>query len=147
MSANYWLLLALGAAMLWGIAYTLDERVMEHMAVTQFMFLSGVFCTVLLGGWLLATGQMASLPQRVMDTPPLILWSSLSITLTASVAILASIKLANASIAALLEISYPIFTILFAWLIFGKVQVNLPVICGGGLILAGSFIVARFADF
>ncbi|MCD8497767.1 MAG: EamA family transporter [Alphaproteobacteria bacterium] len=41
----------------------------------------------------------------------------------------------------MIEITYPVFTILFAWLLYRDVQVNLHTALGGLLIFAGVGII------
>lgn len=47
----------------------------------------------------------------------------------------------NATLASLIEISYPFFVALFAWLFFREVQVSVPTIVGGLMILGGVTVV------
>jgi drug/metabolite transporter (DMT)-like permease len=47
----------------------------------------------------------------------------------------------NATLASLIEISYPLFVAFFAWLFFREVQWNLPTIVGGLLTLGGVAVV------
>ncbi len=47
----------------------------------------------------------------------------------------------NATVASLIEISYPLFVALFAWLFFRELQINWQTALGGLLILSGVSIV------
>lgn len=54
-----------------------------------------------------------------------------------------SIDKLGASMAAMIEISYPLFVVLFCYLLMGT-TVNWAVLLGGGLIFAGSCVIMLF---
>ena len=58
-----------------------------------------------------------------------------------TVLIYLSIGSKNASLASLLEISYPAFVILFAYLLFRQVHVNAAAILGGLMTLLGAVLI------
>jgi len=43
----------------------------------------------------------------------------------------------NPTLASLIEISYPLFVVLFTWLFFREFQLNMMTLCGGLLVLIG----------
>ena len=47
----------------------------------------------------------------------------------------------NPSLVALIEISYPIFVVMFSWIFFRQMELNVMTFCGGLLILAGVSII------
>jgi len=47
----------------------------------------------------------------------------------------------NATLASLIEITYPVFVVFFACLFFRQLQINLSVIAGGILILIGAGLI------
>ena len=47
----------------------------------------------------------------------------------------------NATLASLIEISYPFFVALFAWVFFREIQFNWQTLVGGALILGGVAVV------
>ncbi len=55
--------------------------------------------------------------------------------------ILYSISLKNATMANIIEISYPVFTFFFAWLLFRDVQLNTAAALGGLLIFSGIAVI------
>ena len=52
-----------------------------------------------------------------------------------------SVNSKNATLARLIEITYPVFVVLFAYLFFRQVHVNTSVILGGLMILVGAGLV------
>ena len=53
-----------------------------------------------------------------------------------------SIKNSNATIAGLIEISYPLFIILFSYLFFNEVNINKYTLIGGGLVMSGILVIS-----
>ena len=71
-------------------------------------------------------------------------WTILAITVTstAGAALLyLSINNKNATLASLIEITYPVFVIFFAYVLFRQIHVNLSVAIGGLFILSGAVII------
>ena len=71
-------------------------------------------------------------------------WTVLSVAVTsllARVLLFVSIDRKNATMAGLIEISYPIFIALFTWLLFREVHLTWTSALGGLLIVAGAVIV------
>jgi drug/metabolite transporter (DMT)-like permease len=67
---------------------------------------------------------------------------AIAVTSTAgAVFLFLSIDSKNATLTSLIEISYPIFVVLFAYLFFKQVHINLSVMLGGLLILTGTAII------
>ena len=56
-----------------------------------------------------------------------------------------SIVSKNATIAGMIEISYPLFIALFAYLIFRESELNWGIAAGGALIMAGVLTVYWFS--
>lgn len=55
--------------------------------------------------------------------------------------LIASIAGKNATLAALIEISYPVFVVFFAWILFGEYDLTPRVMLGAGLIVAGVLLI------
>jgi drug/metabolite transporter (DMT)-like permease len=47
----------------------------------------------------------------------------------------------NPTLVALIEISYPIFVVFFAWLFFREMQLNPMTLCGGLLVVSGVAVI------
>ena len=135
----HWLFYAALAAAFWGLNYVLEEKLLETFSVLQMLFFSSSFITVLMGGYCYFFGL---LPGRNFLRTVHKRW--LVIMMVSHVAaiylILLSIQMAAAHQAAIVEISYPLFTVLFTWLLF-KVKIHWSFFVGGGLILGGSYII------
>lgn len=138
-------LLAFMASALWGLTYTLDEKVLEDIPPVKLYFLHCVVGLFISGSvWIANGGKISELyPSASESANRKILMASMLIGCMAGLAIIASIVRLGASLAAILEISYPIFVLAFSWILFGKTT-NRSVMVGGALIFLGSAIIIVF---
>lgn len=140
-----WFYYAMAASVLWGFGYALSERVVKDDLPTSFFVLTqGLIGVVLYLGISLYFGTLKS-GFEALQTNPRIMLPLLMVaasTTTGIFFIYMAIAEKNASMANLIEISYPFFTILFAWLLFRDVQVSWTTALGGLLIFSGVGIIA-----
>jgi drug/metabolite transporter (DMT)-like permease len=134
--------LAVVAAVLWGLTYCLDERVLSSLSVAKLYFLHCVCGALVAGAILLFQGESVGSLFRfdaAKASLPLVTLTLVTAT-AAALAILGSIQLLGANKSAVLEISYPLFVALFSVLLF-KGQLQLPVVIGGAFIFVGAAII------
>lgn len=135
-------MLAFLAAVLWGLTYCLDEKVLDSLSVPKLYLLHST-CGVLVAGAILLW-QGHSLGGLLHVAPASVSLPLLAVTLVtataAAFAILGSIQLLGAGTSAVLEISYPLFVAVFSVLLFHG-QLELPVVIGGIFIFIGSAII------
>jgi drug/metabolite transporter (DMT)-like permease len=140
-----WILLAIMASVIWGLCYSVDEQVFKRISVPTFMFLSAFTGLVITGIVSLASGKFYD-DIEAMRTDAGTFWLVVTGILCATLAgflILISIQQGkNATLAALLEVSYPIFTVVFSLILFGHNTLNWSTILGGALIFSGVFLIA-----
>ena len=136
-----WYLYALGAAVVWGIHYPLVDYALKRFSLATVLFLTALpilLLTPLLAGRLAA--DLANM--RAMSLRELAPVLALCVTTVLGSALLfVSIAGKNATLASLIEITYPAFVALFAWLLFRDVQLTPTVAAGGLLILAGVSLI------
>ncbi len=135
-------ILAFVAAVLWGLTYCLDERVLESLSVPKLYFLHSL-CGVLVAGAILlcqgnSIGSLLHIDRATISLP--LVAVTLVTATAAAFAILGSIQLLGAGTSAVLEISYPLFVALFSVLLF-QGQLELPLVIGGIFIFIGSAII------
>jgi|GEM_PF-573094 drug/metabolite transporter (DMT)-like permease len=139
---NLGFVLAVLAAVLWGLTYCLDERVLSSLSVFKLYFLH-CLCGLVVAGVILLMQGSSPAALLTIDTSkaslPLV-GLTLATATAAALAILGSIQLLGASKSAVLEISYPLFVALFSMLFFSG-QLQLPVMIGGVFIFIGSAII------
>jgi drug/metabolite transporter (DMT)-like permease len=139
-----WIVYALAAAIIWGISYAASGRVIERgMTPLVFFFLytfSGAAAAALAMALMGKTGALWT-EFRALGGD----WVWLAVAVASSVAggllIYIAIGEKNATLASLIEISYPFFVAVFAWVFFRETQFNWSTILGGVLILGGVGIV------
>jgi drug/metabolite transporter (DMT)-like permease len=133
-------ILAFAAAVLWGLTYCLDEKVLESLSVPKLYFLHSLCGVFVAAGILMAQGtSLAGMFHVDRAAMPLLAVTLVTAT-AAAFAILGSIQALGAGTSAVLEISYPLFVALFSVLLF-KGQLELPVVIGGLFIFIGSAII------
>lgn len=139
-----WLLYALGASMLWGLNYSLNERVfqgkVQPATLLIFQGLASALIALAVGFPRLAQDLKSLQEDR---TTLLIAGGALLTYGLGNLLISLSIQAKNATLAGLVELSYPIFTVLFTYLLFRQLHLNSSVIAGGALILIGIVLVSR----
>lgn len=139
-----WFVYALSAAVIWGVSYAASGRAIERgISPVTFFFLYTLVGAALGLGSLAAMGRLAALPSEFRGLGADWVWLVIAVVTSAvgSLLIYLAIGEKNATVASLIEISYPFFVALFAWLFFRQTQAGLPTIVGGVLILAGVAIV------
>lgn len=136
-----WYVAALGAALVWGVHYPLIDYALKRVSIVTVLLLTAlpiVLIAPLFGRALLA--DMGSL--RAMESGERVTVLALALTsLIGSVLLFVSIAGKNATLASLIEISYPVFVALFAYLLFRETQINTSVILGGALVFAGVVLI------
>lgn len=129
------------AAICWGYVYAQTENILEKIspiaALASFYIFGGV---ILLPLFIYSKKEIFN----AVTTDTSNFFSMAIMTMVAEFLIIWSISLLGGSEAAFMEISYPIWTILFSLIIFGSIP-NIQVIFGGILIMVGSYIISRFS--
>ncbi|HXV26882.1 MAG TPA: DMT family transporter [Candidatus Paceibacterota bacterium] len=136
--------LAIAAAVAWGLVYVLSERVLRDFSPLALLFIYGVLTSVVLAPFIL-TGHIDAGDFFQRDRTALYLTlTAVLLTVLANFLILMSIERLGATPAALIEISYPLFTVIFVFLLFGTVP-SWATAAGGVLIITGAAIITKFA--
>lgn len=137
-----YLLFPIIAAALYGLNYTLVEKITRSVNMTTY-YVCGVcvWITMIVVHGLIKKEKITV--SELTDNPTLLLLiicattaGSLGWVLTTYAA-----KHISAHYAAMGEISYPLFTLLFTFLLFGARNFDFTSIVGGILIMIGSFIL------
>jgi drug/metabolite transporter (DMT)-like permease len=141
-----WILYAFIAAILWGLDYALTGKVLEKIRLPTLLSIE-LFCAFLAMLTLaVLTGSYKTDLPELFGSKRLVLYV-LTIVVAFSVAnafIVVSIGERNATLAGLVEISYPLFIALFSWLLFGRTGLSLGANIGGVLILLGVSLIYFF---
>lgn len=139
-----WIMYALFAAILWGLNYSLNERILSSISTLTLLAIEMTAGAIIFS----SLSYFSSFKQdwQTMINEPnlfiLIAIEALVLTL-ASLFIVISIQAKNATAAGIIELIYPLFTIFFSWVLFQKYHVNASVIVGGFFIFLGVILISR----
>lgn len=136
-----WYLAAFGAALVWGVHYPLIDNALRKVSLPAVLLLTALPIVAVTPFWADTLADdwrtLAALPWR--ERLPIV---ALALTsLTATILLFVSIGGSNATLASLIEITYPVFVALFAFLLFREVQVNASVAVGGLLVFVGVTLI------
>lgn len=146
MSGNLWLFASLGAAILWGVSYTISQILLKQYGLSTGMiiFLNQCIALPVWGAIIYSSGKfshdMSILSSGGYVLAVLFLIEALAIV-TGTHLTMFSISEKNATLASLIEISYPFFVALFGWFVFKEAQANMWTAFGGLLIFSGIAVI------
>lgn len=139
--SNTGLIYALLASMLWGLNYVLFEKVMNKVNILSIMFIDYLFCSVIIGIFYFIFGNYKN-DLTSLGEIKWILLANVLVHALAGIFIALSIKNSNAVIAGLIEISYPLFILIFSYFLLNQNSFEWKTILGGILILSGVIIIS-----
>lgn len=141
-----WLVYALGAALIWGVNYAVAGHLLARGMSSQTLFLVDlIFGTLAMGAFITFSGRWPSTVAELQNVRPDLAWLMVAVAAVTAAGLLSfmSIEAKNATLASLIEVSYPLFTAFFAWALFRQTTINAATIIGALLIFAGVVVVAR----
>ncbi len=141
-----WLVYAVGAAVIWGVNYAVSGRLLQRGMSPQTLFLIDlIFGVVAVSAVITFSGRWSSTLLEVRQARPDILWLIVAVASATAAALLIflSIQAKNATLSSLIEVTYPLFTALFAWVLFRQATINTATVIGALFILTGVLIVAK----
>ena len=136
-----WYISALGAALIWGIHYPLIDHALKKISVFSVLLLT-VIPVILITPFFSETISTDYKIFKTLATTDKLTISAIGLTsLLASILLFISIGSKNATLASLIEITYPVFVALFSFFLFKHMHVNSSVIVGGLLVISGAGII------
>jgi drug/metabolite transporter (DMT)-like permease len=139
-----WYVPAIAAAVVWGLHYPLIEHALRRVSLTAVVLLTALPMV------LVALAFPARLAQDWRSFVALSgaergLIGAIALTsLAGTVLLYLAVRGRNATLASLIEISYPAFVALFAWLLFGEWQLKPGVLLGAALVFAGTALIITY---
>lgn len=139
-----WIVFALLAALLWGLNYSLAEKLLHSLSIFTLLALEmllGAMVFSLLAG----LGSFKKDWQTLSNEPNLLILTLIQVVVVsmASYLIALSVRAKNATAAGIIELIYPLFTIFFTWLLFRENHASSSVLIGGTLIFIGVLIISQ----
>ena len=136
-----WYVTALGAALIWGVHYPLVDFALKRISVFSVLLLAVLPVLLLMPVFLRDVAHdldtVRALPVRHQA-----MIAAIGITsLLGAVLLYISIEGKNATLASLIEITYPVFVAFFSYVMFRHVHLNASVIVGGLLVMAGAGLI------
>ena len=137
-----WYLAALAAAIVWGIHYPLVDHALRKLSLPGVLLLTALPILLLALLSLRHLQNDVAVLQASNWTDRMVLIAPALTSLLGSVLLFAAIGSKNATLASLIEISYPAFVALFAWLLFKEMHLTPGALLGGALIMSGVVLIA-----
>ena len=136
-----WYILALGAALVWGVHYPLVDFALKRVSLFSVILLSVLPVMLLLPFFYKQVVDDIGIVKTLPTTEQ---WSIGVIGLTSfagAVLLYLSIASKNATLASLIEITYPVFVVFFSYPLFRQVHINVSVLMGGVMVIAGAGLI------
>jgi drug/metabolite transporter (DMT)-like permease len=135
---------AIGASVIWGLVYAIDQKILSSVTPTTLVFINSIVAVIVIAPFFFfSNGSVKGvLASGKLNLSLVVI--SVVLAILADFFIFSSIKNLDASIASMIEISYPFFVVLFSYLLF-KSTPNIYFFVGGTLIFLGSVIITRFS--
>jgi len=141
-----WIVYALLAAILWGGTYLMYELMLKTVSASAILFSSYLGSMLVFSCWVIFDGSFEKdwqiLKKGGSETS--LLLGIIAFSVLANLTFLASMRLKNATLSGLVEITYPLFTALFAWVFLKDAQLSVGTFLGALLIMAGVVCISYF---
>jgi drug/metabolite transporter (DMT)-like permease len=141
-----WIIFALGASLMRGLTYVIGEQVYRKISVVTSLAITTLVTGVVMlliaygGNFLKKDLNTITSSNRLLY----LIIAEVVIFIIAELLIAFSITAKSATLAGLIEISYPIFIALFAYLLFKENQLSASTAVGGAFIFIGVFVIYYF---
>ncbi len=130
------------ASITWGLAYAIDQKILEKISPVGFMLISYIVSLVVVVPLYFLYDEKID-PKLFQDTHFIfILLTSILLSLLAAFFIIYGIKNLGASTASMIEISYPFFVVIFSFLLY-KTTPNYLFVVGSVFMFIGLAFVAK----
>ena len=136
-----WYITALGAALVWGIHYPLVDFALKRISVFSVLLLTVLPVLVLMPVFMRDLARDLDTLQVLPGVEQAMIAAIGLTSLLGAVLLYVSIAGKNATLASLIEISYPVFVVFFAYVIFRQIHLNASVIIGGLMVIAGAGLI------
>ncbi len=141
-----WFAYALLAAVLWGGSYVMYGQLLKTISSASCMLYTASGTLFVYLAFARADGTLGHDWQIVKKggMEAKLLLAIIGVNALANLVLLVSMKAKNATAAGLVEIAYPLFTALFAWIFFRQSELSWGTAFGGLLIMAGVTCIYYF---
>lgn len=132
--------------MLWGLTYVLNEQIYKKIHITTSLAITCAATSVALFIFAFNKGLIKRDFTTIFESKSLtfLILVEIVIFIFAEIFIALSISTKNATLAGLIEISYPVFIALFAYILYRENSINTTTLVGASLIFIGVFTIYHF---
>ena len=136
-----WYVFAIGAAVIWGMHYPMVDFALKRLSIYSVLLLT-VIPVFLLMPFFMRQLEIDIDTFKLLPGKEQLLILAISITSTAGAVLLySSINNKNATLASLIEVTYPVFVVFFAYVFYRQMHVTPSVFFGGLMILVGAGLI------
>lgn len=136
-----WYVLAIGAAVTWGMHYPMVDFALKRLSLYSVLLLT-VIPVFLLMPFFMRQLENDIVTFKLLPGKEQLLILAISLTSTAGAVLLySSINNKNATLASLIEVTYPVFVVFFAYVFYRQMHVTPSVFIGGLMILFGAGLI------
>ena len=136
-----WYVAALGAAVTWGIYYPLADMALKKVSIYSVILLSMIPVLLVLPIFIKSVSNDIAVVRGLPWSEQWIFLVLGLIGLVGEVLVYTAITGKNATLASLIEMTYPVFVVIFAYLFYREMHVTPSVFVGGLLILTGAAVI------
>lgn len=142
-----WLVFATLASAFWGMTYVFGEQVYKHISIYTTISINALIIGFFYLLIAYSKGVLKPDFSTISTTPKVVglIACGVIVFAIAELFIALSITSKNATLAGLIEITYPLFIALFAYILFKETQLNMGIAIGGIVIFIGVVIVYWFS--
>ncbi len=141
-----WILFAFATSIFWGLTYVFDGEIYKKISVPTSIAFSCLVAFLVMLAISYFSGQLKTdIVTAVTDKKLLFYVITATVTFVlAELLIGLPISAKNATLSGLIEISYPIFIAIFAYMFFKENQINTGTVLGGLMVFVGVFVIYFF---
>lgn len=132
-----WYTSALLGALIWGLHYPLVDRALEKLSLVSVMLLTTLPMVLLAPIFYKSIVQDYSIFIKLATLDKIQILTIMLTSISATMFVFMAISAKNATLASLIEISYPVFVALFAWIVLRENHITPTVLAGALLIFSG----------
>jgi drug/metabolite transporter (DMT)-like permease len=136
-----WYVAALGAAITWGIYYPLVDMALKRISLYSVILLSMIPVFLVMPLFLKTVSSDIETVKSLPVSEQWIIAALGLIGLFGEVMVYLAINGKNATLASLIEMTYPVVVVLFAFLFFRQMHATTSVFLGGLMILTGAGLI------
>ena len=136
-----WYVSALGAALVWGVHYPLIDYALKKVSLISVLMLTAIPVLLFMPVFATTLADDVKVFSGLSGTDKCLILATAITGLSGAFLVYLSIQTKNATLASLIEITYPVFVVVFAYVLFKQVHINTSVVIGGLLVMTGAGII------